>query len=119
MDFSRFEPLSGALPARVIAHHPGGAWIAMETDSIPPALGVWDTATGQAVWTEEDVLALTWNIDGSQLALVRSAISSAEQHTATNRQRYIFERRLWPEDVMLSECAFKFLLPWDPWPYDI
>jgi hypothetical protein len=70
MDFLKFEPLSGAQPARVIARHADGVFIAMEIDSPQPAIGVWDSATGQAVWTQEGALAFAWNHDGSQIILL-------------------------------------------------
>lgn len=118
MDFSKFEPLSGAQPARVITRHPDGVYIAMETDSLQPAIGVWDSATGQAVWMQEGVLALVWSHDGSQIMLVEST-SASDPTPSTDRQRYIFDRRLWPADMSVSGSLFHFCVPWEPCPYDI
>jgi hypothetical protein len=118
VDFSKFEPLSGAQPARVIARHADGVFIAMETDSPQPAIGVWDSATGQAVWTQEGALAFAWNHDGSQIILVESA-SASDPTSSTDRQQYVFDRRLWPADTSVSRSHFHYCVPWEPWPYDI
>jgi len=117
-DFSHCEPLAGALPTKEIAHHPAGAYMAMETSQMPPALGIWETATGSPVWTEAGALALAWTPDGSELLLVREdRPSRIPKALAEAPDGYTFERRLWPQDDLASSCPLR--LPFSAWPVDI
>jgi hypothetical protein len=118
VDFSRFEPLAGSRPALVVARHPAGDLLALQTLSeaadVAPALGIWEEATGALVWTYEGVAGLVWTADGAQLLLWKLPTADAALDVRTPGR---FERRSWPADAPLSACAFA--LPWTPWPRDL
>jgi hypothetical protein len=118
---SRFERMAGALPSKEIARHPAGIYVAMETEQAFPGVGIWETATGALVWANESVLAATWTPDGSELLLVQvdtSSTSDAAPHAPEDASDgCVFERRLWPQDTLVSACPLQ--LPFSSWPSDI
>lgn len=120
--FSRFELLAGILPVKEIARHPAGTYVALEVVQTSPVVGIWETATGALVWTEAGVLAAAWAPDGSELLIVREdqpvghgdAAADALENASAD---YIFERRLWPRDALVSSCPLQ--LPYSGWPVDL
>lgn len=124
LDFSHFEPLAGSRPTQVVARHPAGGYLALETTGTaeaPPELGVWEAATGMLVWADEGVAALAWTTDGAQLLLcarmgapAADVDADADADVGTPGR---FERRSWPADELLDTCTFT--LPQTLWPQDL
>jgi hypothetical protein len=118
VDFSHLEPVASSRPALVVARHPTGGLLALQTLSevagVAPALGIWEEATGALVWTYEGAAGPAWTADGAQLLLWTLPTADAAIGDGTPGR---FERRSWPADTLLSACTSA--LPWTPWPRDL
>ena len=85
-----------------------------ELAGAPPAVGIWEAATGALVWAYEGAAALAWTADGTQLLLWELGTPDADGDIKTPGS---FERRSWPTDALLGACTFA--LPWTRWPHDL
>lgn len=114
LDFSRYEPLDGHRPYRVMAWHPTGRYVAMSIFcQREPMVAVWEEATGKMVWADKRAEALTWLKHGSEMVILTDRIGES----SATYQGHTFERRAWPENTLISACKVS-LPPWGE-PVDI
>ena len=125
LDLTHFEPFLNEAPFRVLSRHPNGLLVALQVVTSHPQAGataefsaLWDVQTRKLVWEPEGVSALAWNVDGSELGLIReryeydptahAVIGSALQSECT----YTWERQFWPEKELLHSCPISMPTGW-------
>lgn len=125
LDLASFEPLMDTPPYRVLDYHPDGMLVALQVLTSHPLTtttasfsGIWDRHTRRLVWAPENVIAMAWGSDGKEVGLLRerytydpgmhAIIGSALQSEFT----YTWERRTWPEQMLLSSCPLVIPTGW-------
>lgn len=125
LDLTGFEPFMGEAPFRVLSRHPHNVLVALQVVTTHPQAGgtaefaaLWNVETRKIVWKSEGVRALAWNVDGTELGLIRERydydptahglIGSALQSEFS----YTWERRSWPDQELISSCPITMPTGW-------
>lgn len=129
LDFAEFEPLMGVTPFRLLSVHPTEPLVALQVYGIRQApdahtegefssanmrSAIWDRETHQLVTVPENTVALTWNVDGTQIGLVREYYIALEdrEEGGFSSYDYTWERLSWPDQKLLSSCDVVFCTGW-------
>ena len=124
-EFSLFEPLHDASPFRLIAAHPTEPFVALEiafavddrrdNSSLRDIhIAIWNSETYELVSVPEKAVTLAWNVDGTEMGLIRKHINSYSSAEPEDIYSHIWERLSWPEQELISSCSMHFL--YTNWP---
>ncbi|HET8843872.1 MAG TPA: hypothetical protein VFN35_20580 [Ktedonobacteraceae bacterium] len=126
LDFSLFQPLNGSAPFRFVSAHPTEPFVALQASLDLHVLdtpifsrsnircSIWNRETREIISEPEDVVALAWNAEGSEIGLVREYYQGPDYDPASPRSffRYTWERYSWPEQTLIHSCALSFDTNW-------
>lgn len=103
LDFSRYEPLEGQRPYRLLDRHPTGAYLALAAPGEQTSAAVWESQTGKLVWVPKGAILLSWLEHGAQVVQVKEP-RDLERPPEQEDQLYLFERQHWPDGPLISRC---------------
>lgn len=122
VDFSLFEPLHETSPLRLVAAHPTEPFVALEIAFAVddrrdnPSLrdihiAIWNSETYELVSVLENAVTLAWNVDGSEMGLIRK-YREYDPEWKVYVSKYIWEHLSWPDQKVLSSCDLAFVTSW-------
>jgi len=125
-DFSRFQPLNGSTPCRVVSVHPTEPLVALQAFLSVQALdgptfsqtnlrcAIWNRETFEIVCEPEGAVALAWNAEGNEMGIVREYYHKPSNYDSDlpSLFSYVWERYTWPEQRLLHSCTLQFDTNW-------
>lgn len=116
-----FEPLDGLIPKldSLVARHPSLPQVALSVyDQGADRAAVWDSRTGQLIWSPEGLVKMCWRGDGREALLVREVYEHRpELHKVivTRLQseiQHFVERVTWPDAKRVGVGQLSFPTGW-------